>query len=462
MKTLKIFIVAILCLVCITHTNAEDDFSSNGDYYSKLCSQSSANLTAEEQSKCNAYIQYMSNQSSELRTRLKEIDEKREEIANNLQVYAAKIKGYDKQIAELRVQIDELNEKISVIENEINQKEFEINQQQSEIDVLKQRFKDRMVQAQKTLRLNPFLDILVGAKSFEDLIRKNNAINDIINFDKETLETIAKMIEELNKQKALLEVQKSELDTAKQEVVNKQNTLIYYRREAEIVRQEYLKKEADLEAEGNRIAGDLDAIKATISQISSALGSIAMSNGFVRPISGGRVSAGTWYYPSSFGGGVHLGMDFAAPSGTTIFAAGNGVVIKSVDGCGEGELGSRCGGNIGGSSGGGNQVYLLTKIDGSLYALKYLHMVAGSPIAVGTIVSGGDRIGGVGKSGNASGYHVHVEVFYLGTDSIANYAQNWNGDLAFGASWGSAALNRLCENGVGAPCRVKPESVFGG
>ena len=42
------------------------------------------------------------------------------------------------------------------------------------------------------------------------------------------------------------------------------------------------------------------------------------------------------------------------------------------------------------------------------------------------------------------------------------YAQNWNGDLSFGAGWGYSALSRLCANGVGAPCRVKPESVFGG
>ena len=65
-----------------------------------------------------------------------------------------------------------------------------------------------------------------------------------------------------------------------------------------------------------------------------------------------------------------------------------------------------------------------------------------------------------GKSGNVTGAHVHIEVFKLGTMSLESYASSWSGDLAFGAGWGAAGLNRLCAN-VGAPCRVKPETVFG-
>ena len=70
------------------------------------------------------------------------------------------------------------------------------------------------------------------------------------------------------------------------------------------------------------------------------------------------------------------------------------------------------------------------------------------------------QIGAIGKSGNVTGAHVHIEVFKLGTMSLESYASSWSGDLAFGAGWGAAGLNRLCAN-VGAPCRVKPETVFG-
>ena len=118
-----------------------------------------------------------------------------------------------------------------------------------------------------------------------------------------------------------------------------------------------------------------------------------------------------------------------------------------------------CGGS-GGSRGGGNQVYLLTNINGTTYAVKYLHMSPGSPIATGSVVSAGDQIGTVGQSGNASAPHTHIEVFKLGTMSIESYANSWNGDLAFGAGWGSGALSNTCDK-RGAPCRVKPETAFG-
>lgn len=146
--------------------------------------------------------------------------------------------------------------------------------------------------------------------------------------------------------------------------------------------------------------------------------------------------------------------------GTPIAAAGNGVILNSADGCGNnGYLGNTCGGS-GGSRGGGNQVYLLTNINGTTYAVKYLHMSPGSPIATGSVVSAGDQIGTVGQSGNASAPHTHIEVFKLGTMSIESYANSWNGDLAFGAGWGSGALSNTCDK-RGAPCRVKPETAFG-
>lgn len=459
-------LLILLLTICLSFSSVliikAEDFDTDKDKYIEMCSKPDSQKTPEEVQTCKSFMSYMASQSTDLNKQLKEIEDKREEIAKDIKIYAEKVRGYDIQIASLKKEIDELNAEIVIKEEEIRVKEEEIAAQQAEIDALKEKLKNRMVTTQKTMRINKYLDILIGSKDFNDLIRRTNGINSILSYDQATLDQMAEMIVQLNIAKDALELAKAELDSKKQEIVNKQNTLLVYRQEAETVRQEYLKKEAELEAEGNKIAGNLEAIKNTMAEIASKLVEIAASSGFMRPLSGGRVTAGTWYYPDSFGGGVHLGMDFAAPSGSTVVAVGNGVILKSVDGCGVGYLGNSCGGNLGGSYGGGNQVYLLTNINGSLYAIKYLHLLAGTPISTGTIVSAGDRVGAVGSSGNSSGSHLHIEVFYLGSGSIASYAQNWNGDLAFGAGWSYAALSRLCENGAGAPCRIKPESVFGG
>lgn len=98
-----------------------------------------------------------------------------------------------------------------------------------------------------------------------------------------------------------------------------------------------------------------------------------------------------------------------------------------------------------------------------LYVVQYSHLLLDSPIAVGTIVTGGQQIARLGTSGNSTGPHCHVEVYYVASSgtSISDYLSSWSGDLSFGTKWGAAAMSHICENGDGIPCRVRPEAVFG-
>ncbi|MBQ1320432.1 MAG: peptidoglycan DD-metalloendopeptidase family protein [Solobacterium sp.] len=459
-RKLIAFLTAVFLAVCVVPglpVKAEEDYS-NTDYWNQMCTSGQA-LTDAEKSACMGYMQYIASQTDTLRDQLQEIENRRAEISANISYYAAQVRNYQAQADALNGEIATLNGQIAVLEKEIQEAEEQIVKKEAEIDAVQDKIKDRMVSAQGTMRLNQYLDILMGARTFDDFIRIANGISDITAYDEKTMTDLADDIEELNRTKAKLEEDKVKLDAAKQEVVDKQNAILALKYEVQLVEQELRNQFAELEAQGNRIAGDIEAIQATMREITEQLNQIAGTSGWTYPVAGGRYSAGTWHYSS---GGVHLGMDIAAAKGSTIVAVGNGVIIKSADGCGDGYLGNWCAGSPGGSLGGGNQVYLLTKINGGLYAVKYVHMLAGTPVAKGTIVLAGDYIGQVGTSGNSTGPHCHIEVFYLGSaDNFTSYAQNWNGDLAFGCGWGSAGLNRLCENGAGAPCRVKPESLFG-
>ncbi len=460
-KLLRILIASALMIAVIpgTYVYAEGEDYSNTDYWNNLCTQSDSSLSSEQKASCTAYMTYMSQQSSSLQEQLADIESQRAAIAANVKEYAAKVQDYSNQASALNDDIADLNGQISVKEAEITAKQEEIDATQEQIDTIQTKLKTRIESQQSTMRLNQYLDIMMGAKSFSDLIRIMNGLSDITNYDQNTWDQLSVLIEQQNKDKEELETAKAELDTAKQSVVDKQNELLALKYQAQIVEEEYRKQQAELEAEGNRIAANIDAIREQITSISNALNEVATSAGWTYPVPGASISANTWYYSS---GGIHLGEDFAASQGTSVLAVGNGVVINSADGCPYGYLGSSCGNSNGGSWGGGNQVYLLTSINGSLYAVKYLHLLAGSPAATGTIVSAGTVIGQVGSSGNSSGPHCHIEVFYLGTGSLTSYATSWNGDLAFGCGWAAAALSKLCENGASAPCRVKPESVFGG
>ena len=91
------------------------------------------------------------------------------------------------------------------------------------------------------------------------------------------------------------------------------------------------------------------------------------------------------------GGHVHNGQDMFAPSGTTLVAARDGIVLET------------------GSDGGrGNYLVLYSPAARQTYA--YFHMLAPSSLKPGRRVRAGRRVGALGCSGSCDGAHLHFEV----------------------------------------------------
>jgi murein DD-endopeptidase MepM/ murein hydrolase activator NlpD len=112
-----------------------------------------------------------------------------------------------------------------------------------------------------------------------------------------------------------------------------------------------------------------------------------------KPISAGRFTSGFGYrrHPLLGINKMHTGIDWAAPVGTPIFAAGNGTI----------ELAGRHGGN-------GNYVRIR---HGNGYKTAYSHMSRfGAGVKTGAKVRLGDLIGYVGTTGLSTGPHLHYEV----------------------------------------------------
>ena len=115
-----------------------------------------------------------------------------------------------------------------------------------------------------------------------------------------------------------------------------------------------------------------------------------IGSALLRPVSiaVGKVSQGAHGWDGS-------AVDIAAPLGTPIVAAADGVVLLAR--------------SEGYNDGYGQYVIVMSTIDGHQVETLYAHM---SKILVssGSTVSRGQQIGLVGKSGDATGYHVHFEV----------------------------------------------------
>lgn len=115
------------------------------------------------------------------------------------------------------------------------------------------------------------------------------------------------------------------------------------------------------------------------------------------PIDGARVSSGFGMrrHPIQGYNKMHKGMDFAAPTGTPIYAAGDGVIQRA----------NRF-------SGYGNYVRIRHN---SQISTAYAHMSRfASGMTAGKRVRQGEVIGYVGTTGNSTGAHLHYEVLLNG------------------------------------------------
>jgi murein DD-endopeptidase MepM/ murein hydrolase activator NlpD len=113
------------------------------------------------------------------------------------------------------------------------------------------------------------------------------------------------------------------------------------------------------------------------------------------PIDGARISSsfGPRRHPVLGYNRMHKGVDFAAPTGTPIYAAGNGTVVRA----------SRYGSY-------GNYVRIR---HANGYETAYAHLNGYGPgIRSGVRVEQGQVIGYVGATGRVTGAHLHYEVLY--------------------------------------------------
>jgi murein DD-endopeptidase MepM/ murein hydrolase activator NlpD len=92
---------------------------------------------------------------------------------------------------------------------------------------------------------------------------------------------------------------------------------------------------------------------------------------------------------------AHRGVDYGAPTGAPVLAVSSGTVVRA-----------------GWTSGGGNSVYIRHN---NGYETRYLHFSSIAPgIRAGARVAQGELIGKVGKTGLATGPHLHYELLKNG------------------------------------------------
>ncbi len=133
-------------------------------------------------------------------------------------------------------------------------------------------------------------------------------------------------------------------------------------------------------------------------------------NQWVLPVTGYRLTATFGQRSGLWSSGMHTGLDFAGPSGSTIVSVAAGTVKSAGF---DGSYGNRT---------------IVTLEDGT--EIWYCHQTS-FLVGVGDVVRGGEAIGTVGSTGNSTGPHLHIEVRPGGGDPVDPVGAFLEHDLTF-------------------------------
>ncbi|MCL1797005.1 MAG: peptidoglycan DD-metalloendopeptidase family protein [Eggerthellaceae bacterium] len=323
---------------------------------------------------------------------------------------------------ELFAEADAIFERIDVLQTDLNkaQEDYEkaleenkaatkaMKEAQKRMAAAEARIADLQDQlanrAHKMYKSGPtvFIDVLLGATSFEDFLVGWDMIEkistqdaDLVQETKEVRAEAEAAQEEYSNQAEIAAERMAEAETLKAQIEATQETL---RKEAVSITAEAmeLKVQEELEAERARqAAAAAEAMRKQLAQ-GGASGSpgrsvVSGSGVLAHPCPSSSISSTFGW--RAFDNRFHQGADFAASTGTPIYAADSGTVMYATyDG--------------GYNGGAGNWVVIA---HGGGMVTKYMHASA-VYVSPGQRVDRGQNIAAVGNTGNSFGSHLHFQV----------------------------------------------------
>lgn len=373
-----------------------------------LLLQTSAVFATSDNTILNSQKNENNKKITEKQSDLEDVKEEKSQTQQQVNDLSTKISEYQSQIDELDSKIGDLNSKIEEAQNHLQQK-------QEDYEKNKKLAEERLVVMQEEGDTS-YLDFILKSSSLTDMISNFYLSSEVANADIELINKIDNEKKEVEKAKTELEDSKRDLDTSKAEKqgVSTQLQAAKNEKSAQVAKlsddQKQIEEELDELQEANKqiqkeINANVAKYQAQIEALnkgngnskgnsgSSNSGSGGNYNGggsgvLARPVASGSITAGM-YYPS---GSYHGAIDYGVSAGTPVYAAADGVVIKTA--------------NLTTSYG----TYVVIQHANGLQTW-YAHGTSGSIcVSEGQTVSRGQQIMKSGNSGHSTGAHLHFEV----------------------------------------------------
>lgn len=161
----------------------------------------------------------------ELRSKNDELKAKLEQLRESKENKKEYKRTLEEQIYVVRQQVKEINSQIEELKNTIEEKQKDIDKSEKtkseKFVLLKERLKAIYMAGGDTYAI----DIILKAKSFEDILDKAEIVRRVSNHDANLIEGLKETVKKLNEEKDSVNKNKEALDSSKEEVESKQSEL---------------------------------------------------------------------------------------------------------------------------------------------------------------------------------------------------------------------------------------------
>jgi len=362
-------------------------------------------------------------QLNEATAKRKEAQAKLDEISGQKAGLVERIQTIDDQMAAAEAEI-ELQEKL-IAEYEVLIAEKEVELENSRQKELQQQ--DEMREYLRFMVENGnlcYLEVLFSADDFSDFLTRYEIITQVTEYEQKLYEELKEIKEEVNAQKIALEEERTAHEVLLAETQANIAALAAELEERNAMMLELEAKGEAAQAEFSDIAAQEDELEAEMKKLSAQLAEEArkaaeeakkknqqnkkkyVGGTFLWPLPASYTYISSYYgmrtHPVTKIYKLHTGIDIPAGTGTSIYAANAGTVIKSTY-----------------STAYGN--YVVVDHGGGITTL-YAHM-SKRLVSVGDYVSKGETIGKVGSTGYSTGPHLHFEILKNGnyTDPLKEF-----------------------------------------
>lgn len=302
-----------------------------------------------------------------------------DELEQQAQEVINKLNDIQTQINETQEAYDNAVAAYDAANEAMEEAQKRIDEAQIEIDEIQDRLSDRVVAMYRSGGLS-LLDVILGSNSFSDFVTATNMILTVNEYDTDLV---------------------AELRAARNEAKAANEEYAYQSQEAEAQMQASQEAQEELSAQAAEMQAEIANITEEMAELQaaedaafltgySATNDVIVGSGlFANPCPGASYISSEFGY-RTYDNSFHKGLDFAASTGTPIYAAEAGTVIIS-----------------GYSSSAG---YWVVISHGNGLVTKYMHMATQPYVSAGQTVTKGQNIGPVGSTGNSSGPHLHFQV----------------------------------------------------